>query len=95
MSNPIIQVDIAEILKEIQTDQKTILKEITDLKVGQASLKEKVNNIDETIRELKDTQKTLVSDIADLKGAKSLIVPIVVAVTVSILTLVIRTIPIG
>ncbi len=95
MSNPIIQVDIAEILKEIQTDQKTILKEITDLKVGQASLKEKINNIDETVRELKDTQKTLVSDIADLKGAKSLIVPIVVAVTVSILTLVIRTIPIG
>ncbi len=95
MSNPIIQVDIAEILKEIQTDQKTILKEITDLKVGQASLKEKINNIDGTVRELKDTQKTLVSDIADLKGAKSLIVPIVVAVTVSILTLVIRTIPIG
>ena len=95
MSNSIIQVDIAEILKEIQTDQKTILKEITDLKVGQAYLTGKVNNIEKTVTELKDTQKTLVSDIADLKGAKSLIVPIIVAVTVSILTLVIRTIPIG
>ena len=68
---------------------------LNKLEVGQAQLTVKVDNIDQTTRELKETQKKLVSDVADLKGAKSLIIPIVVAVTTSILTLVIRAIPIN
>ncbi|MGK7895274.1 MAG: hypothetical protein AB4372_17040 [Xenococcus sp. (in: cyanobacteria)] len=53
------------------------------------------NDLTESIKELRNTQKTLAADVADLKGAKSLIVPIVVAVTTAILTLVARTIPLG
>ena len=68
---------------------------LNKLEVGQAQLTVKVDNIEQTTRELKETQKRLVSDVSDLKGAKSLIIPIVVAVTTSILTLVIRAIPIN
>ncbi len=140
MTNPTIEIDLGEILKEIKFDQKAILKEISDIKkdsksdqkaisdeisnirVGQARLEEKVNSLakdhsefkestrknfdelkklidqnnnetKESIKELKNTQETLAADVADLKGAKSLIIPIVVAVTTAILTLVARTIP--
>ena len=55
----------------------------------------KLNSLNEEIKEIKSNQKTLTTDVSDLKGAKSLIIPIVVAVTTSILTLVIRTIPIN
>ena len=44
---------------------------------------------------LKKNIVLLQNDIADLKGAKSLITPIVVAVSVSVLTLVLRSIPIN
>ena len=53
----------------------------------------KLDGAIEDIKEIKSTQKTLNHDVSDLKGVKSLIIPIVVAVTTSILTLVIRTIP--
>ena len=93
MSNPTIETDLAEILKDIRSDQKKLLEEVSHLKVGQAEIKVKVNNIDETVKELKDNQKTLTSDVSSLMGAKSLIIPIIVAVTTSIATLIIRTIP--
>ena len=173
MTNPTIEIDLAEILGEIRQDLKQLSSNVSDLKVGQARLEEKVNNLerdhnefkestrknfddfkklieknndetkglieknnneikelieknnDETkdlieknnneikesnrknfedlkelieknnneIKELKNTQATLAADIADLKGVKSLIIPIVVAVTTAILTLVARTIP--
>ncbi len=95
MSNPTIETNLAEILKDIRSDQKKLLEEVSHLKVGQAEIKVKVNNIDETVKELKDNQKTLTSDVyvSSLMGAKSLIVPIIVAVTTSIATLIIRTIP--
>ncbi len=106
MENPTIQTDIAEILNKLDTkldkiseDVDSKLEKIDDrlnkIEVGQAQLTVKVDNIEQTTRELKETQKKLVSDVADLKGAKSLIIPIVVAVTTSILTLVIRAIPIN
>ena len=93
MTNPTIETDLAEILKEIKDNQRRLLEEVGTIKVGQAELKVKVDNIVDTVKELKDTQKTLSSDVADLKGAKSLIIPIVVAVTTSIVTLVVRAIP--
>ncbi len=164
MTNPTIEIDLAEILGEIRQDLKQLSSNVSDLKVGQARLEEKVNNLerdhnefkestiknfddfkklieknnDETkdlieknnnetkdliernnnqikesnrknfedlkelieknnnqIKELKNTQATLAADVADLKGVKSLIIPIVVAVTTAILTLVARTIPLG
>ena len=135
MTNPTIEIDLAEILGEIRQDLKQLSSNVSDLKVGQARLEEKVNNLEkdhnefkestrknfdeikelidknnndlrelidknnnelrESIKELRNTQTTLAADVADLKGAKSLIIPIVVAVTTAILTLVARTIPFG
>ncbi len=39
MNNPKIEVDIAEVLKDLQSGQKEILKEISDLKVGLEAVK--------------------------------------------------------
>ena len=122
MTNPTIEIDLAEILGEIRQDLKQLSSNVSDLKVGQARLEEKVNNLEkdhhefkestrknfddikglieknnnetkESIKDLKNAQETLAADVADLKGAKSLIIPIVVAVTTAILTLIARTIP--
>ncbi|MGK7894693.1 MAG: hypothetical protein AB4372_13970 [Xenococcus sp. (in: cyanobacteria)] len=135
MTNPTIEIDLGEILGEIRQDLKQLSSNVSDLKVGQARLEEKVNNLEkdhnefkestrknfddfkestrrnfdelkelieknnnetkESIKELKNAQETLAADVADLKGAKSLIIPIVVAVTTAVLTLVARTIPLG
>ena len=99
MDNPVIQTDLAEILRKLDSRFDKLenrLEKIDDrlgkLEVGQAELKVKVDGIDKTATELKNTQKTLTADVADLKGAKSLIIPIVVAVITSILTLIIRAI---
>jgi archaellum component FlaC len=68
-------------------------KDIPDLKVSQTEIKTKVESIDNRLAKVESVQDDFVKDIADLKGAKSLIVPIVVAVVTSIFTLLIRTIP--
>ena len=120
MTNPTNEIDLAEILGEIRQDLKQLSSNVSDLKVGQARLEEKVNNLEkdhnefkestrknfddikelieknnnetkESIKELKNAQETLAADVADLKGVKSLIIPIVVAVTTAILTLVARS----
>ena len=122
MTNPTIDIDLAEILGEIRQNLKQLSSNVSDLKVWQARLEEKVNNLGkdhnefkestrknfddikelieknnnetkESIKQLKNAQETLAADVADLKGVKSLIIPIVVAVTTAILTLVARTIP--
>ena len=135
MTNPTIEINLAEILGEIRQDLKQLSSNVNDLKVGQARLEEKVNNLEKdhnefkeatrknfddirkliekndqeikestktdfdevkkSIKELKNAQETLNADVVDLKGAKALIIPIVVAVTTAILTLVARTITFG
>ncbi len=63
MSNPIIEVDIAEILKDIQNDQKAmlesmqsgqkeILKEISDIKVGLEAVKGDVKALETKVDQL-------------------------------------------
>ncbi len=52
MTNPIIQTDIAEILKEIKSDQKEILKEVS-------SVKEKVNHLEVSLEAVKGDIKAL------------------------------------
>jgi DNA repair exonuclease SbcCD ATPase subunit len=49
MTNPIISTDIGDILKELASDQKKILMEIGDLKLGQAKLEGKVEALDERL----------------------------------------------
>ena len=49
MSNPIIETNIADILQNIQSDQKEILKEVNSLKLGQAKLEGKIESLDEKL----------------------------------------------
>ena len=79
------KLDVAtENIKELKSIQKALCTDVLDFKTAA-----------EDIKEIKSIQKTLSTDVSDIKGAKSLIIPIVVAVTTSILTLIIRTIPIN
>jgi predicted nucleic acid-binding Zn-ribbon protein len=52
MSNPVIQTDIAEILKEIKSDQKKILEEVNNLKVGQAKIEGKIEALETKVDQL-------------------------------------------
>lgn len=63
MTNPTIQTDIAEVLKEIQIDQKTmlnemrsgqkeILKEISDIKVSLETAKDDIKALDAKVEQL-------------------------------------------
>ena len=49
MNNPVIETDLAEVLKEIRTDQRKILEEVNNLKVGQAQLEGKIESLDEKL----------------------------------------------
>lgn len=68
----------------------TLLEKITNL---DQRLEEKVTSFDQPLEKIETSQETLIKDVSDLKGAKSLIVPLIVAVTTSLITLLIRAIP--
>ena len=92
---------LEEILKEIKQGLDTLHKEvreirqkdIPDLKLSVVKLEAEMTAVKEDIKEIKGNQDTLIKDVSDLKGAKSLIIPIVVAVTTSLVTLLIRSLP--
>jgi archaellum component FlaC len=91
--------DLKEILNKLDGKLDNLQKDVTDINLRltkvETGLDSDLPSIKEDIKEIKSAQKTLTADVADLKGAKSLIIPIIVAVTTSILTLVIRAIPIN
>jgi chromosome segregation ATPase len=105
MSEPTtVTYSIAEVLKRIEDkldrmDEKfegkidTLQKEVTDLKVGQATLIEKVGGMDQRLSKVESEQATMVKAISDLQGFRSLILPIVVAVSTALLTLLFRLVP--
>lgn len=90
-----VEIDLGEALNQINSKLDKIDSDISDLKIGQVRVETKLDSMASRLTKVESSQETLVADIADLKGAKSLIVPIIVAVTVSLLTLVIRAIPIA
>ena len=49
MTNPVIETDLAEILKEIKSDQKKLLEEVNDLKLGQAKIEGKIEALNEKL----------------------------------------------
>lgn len=59
MTNPIIQTDIADILKEIKLDQKEILKEV-------GSLRQEVNEIKVNLETVKGDLKALDTKVEQL-----------------------------
>ncbi|MDJ0843858.1 shikimate dehydrogenase [Crocosphaera sp.] len=79
--------------KEVNQKFDKINERLTNLEVGQAQLTEKVNGIDKRLEKVESTQDILVKEVSDLKGVKSLIIPIIVAVTTAFLTLIARLIP--
>ncbi|MGK7899683.1 MAG: shikimate dehydrogenase [Xenococcus sp. (in: cyanobacteria)] len=90
---------ISDEISNLRVGQARLEEKFNSLEKDHNEFKESTqksfDDLKELIKELKNTQETLASDVADLKGAKSLIIPIVVAVTTAILTLVARTIPLG
>lgn len=96
--------DIKQSIKEVNQKLDNLQKDVTDIKVGQAKFEAeikgdikafdgKVDNIEKRLEKMEGTQEILIKDVSDLKGAKSLIIPIVVAVTTSLVTLLIRSLP--
>jgi predicted nuclease with TOPRIM domain len=87
-------------LDRLDSKIEGVQNDITDLKIsvvrleeGQKNLSDKVAGLDKRLEKVETQLPTLVADISDLKGAKSLIIPIVVAVLTSLTTLLIRAIP--
>ncbi len=85
--------DIKQEIKDVNTKLDNLQKDVTDLKVGQATLTEKVSGIDKRLEKVEAEQDTMVKAISDLQGFRSLIVPIVVAVATALLTLLFRLVP--
>ncbi|MCE2674460.1 MAG: shikimate dehydrogenase [Microcystis sp. 53598_E5] len=81
------------ILTNITEKLDSLQKDFTDLKVDMAEVKTELKIIDRRLEKVEGTQDALIKDVSDLKGAKSLIIPVVVAVLTSILTLLVRSIP--
>jgi TolA-binding protein len=81
------------ILTNITEKLDSLQKDVTDLKVDMAEVKTELKIIDRRLEKVEGTQDALIQDVSDLKGAKSLIIPVVVAVLTSILTLLVRSIP--
>ena len=94
MNEPVtITYSLEEILRRMEDKLDTLQKDVTDLKVGQATLKEKVSSIDKRLEKVESEQDTMVKAISDLQGFRSLVVPIVVAVATALLTLLFRLLP--
>ena len=52
MTNPKIEIDIAEVLKDLQSGQREILKEISALKVSLEEVKGDIKVLDTSVKEL-------------------------------------------
>ncbi|MCA2507646.1 shikimate dehydrogenase, partial [Microcystis sp. M62BS1] len=79
------------ILTNITEKLDSLQKDFADLKVDMAEVKTELKIIDRRLGKVEGTQDALIQDVSDLKGAKSLIIPVVVAVLTSILTLLVRS----
>jgi archaellum component FlaC len=103
MSNIQIESDLKEILNKLDQKLDNLQSDVSGLRqqdiptinVKLENLSTRMSQVEKTVDKVSTNQETIQKDVADLKGAKSLIIPIVVAVTTSILTLVIRAIPIS
>ncbi|HHP7231192.1 MAG TPA: shikimate dehydrogenase [Xenococcaceae cyanobacterium] len=103
MSNIQIESDLKEILNKLdrkldnlQTDVSGLRQQdIPQINVKLENLTTRMSQVEKITDKLSTSQETVQQDVSDLKGVKSLIIPILVAVTTSILTLVIKAIPVS
>ena len=98
-----VESDLKEILNKLERKIDNLQNDVSGLRqqdiptinVKLENLSTRMSQVEKTVDKVSTNQETIQKDVSDLKGAKSLIIPIVVAVTTSILTLVIRAIPIS
>ncbi len=103
MSNIQIETDLKEILNKLDSKLDNLQSDVSELRqqdipninVKLENLSTRMAQVEKTVDKVASNEETIQKDVSDLKGAKSLIIPIVVAVTTSILTLIIRAIPIS
>ncbi|NCR37514.1 MAG: hypothetical protein GPJ12_19560 [Microcystis aeruginosa S11-01] len=92
-SGETVTYSLEAILTRIEGKIDRIDDRLTKLEVGQAKLIEKVEGMDKRLERLENEQSGLFRDISDLKGAKSLIIPVTVAIITAILTVFLRSLP--
>jgi archaellum component FlaC len=98
-----VESDLKEILNKLEQKLDNLRSDVSGLRqqdiptinVKLENLSTRMSQVEKTVDKVSTNQETIQKDVSDLKGTKSLIIPIVVAVTTSILTLVIRAIPIS
>jgi archaellum component FlaC len=98
-----VESDLKEILNKLDQKLDNLQNDVSGLRqqdiptinVKLENLSTRMSQVEKTVDKVSTNTETIQKDVSDLKGAKSLIIPIVVAVTTSILTLVIRAIPIS
>lgn len=98
-----VESDLKEILNKLEQKLDNLQSDVSGLRqqdipainIKLENLSTRMSQVEKTVDKVSTNQETIQKDVSDLKGAKSLIIPIVVAVTTSILTLVIRAIPIS
>ena len=98
-----VESDLKEILNKLEQKLDNLQSDVSGLRqqdiptinVKLENLSTRMSQVEKTVDKVSTNTETIQKDVSDLKGAKSLIIPIVVAVTTSILTLVIRAIPIS
>ncbi len=98
-----VESDLKEILDKLERKIDNLQSDVSGLRqqdiptinVKLENLSTRMSHVEKTVDKVSTNQETIQKDVGDLKGAKSLIIPIVVAITTSILTLVIRAIPIS
>ncbi len=98
-----VESDLKEILNKLEQKLDNLQSDVSGLRqqdipninVKLENLSTRMSQVEKTVDKTSNNQETIQKDVSDLKGTKSLIIPIVVAVTTSILTLVIRSIPIS
>ncbi len=95
-----IESNLSNFRKETNQKLEKMDEQLNKLEVRQARLEEttkglsvQISSIDRRVEKIESVQNEVVKEVADLKGAKSLVIPIVVAVITSLLTLLIRAIP--
>ena len=98
-----VESDLKEILNKLEQKLENLQSDVSGLRqqdiptinVKLENLSTRMSQVEKTVDKVSTNQETIQKDVSDLKGAKSLIIPIVVAVITSILTLLIRAIPIS
>ncbi|MDJ0508140.1 MAG: shikimate dehydrogenase [Crocosphaera sp.] len=85
--------EVKQEIKDVNNKLDNLQKEVADIKVGQATLTDKVTGIDKRLNKVETEQDIMVKAISYLQGFRSLIVPIVVAVATALLTLLFRLVP--